>query len=977
MKNKGFIIFFTILVSVLCLFYLSFTYLTQRKERQAVAYATDANGVFHSAQKQKFLDSIWKEPVYNFLGIKYTYQEIKESALHLGLDLQGGMHITLEIAPAEIVKVLAGGNSSKPAFVTSLQKATEAQQKGETDFVKIFYASYKQLEPNITLARLFSNSMTRGKIKFNTSDEEVLQFLRTEIDNAIDRSFNILRNRIDKFGVVQPNIQRLQATSRIQIELPGVDDPERVRNLLKGVAKLEFYEVWDPKEIGPILQSVNDIAFEKEKLTLATEKSKLNVSADTLKSTNSSTENALEKQLTQKKINKDSTAVDSTNAKASSLLTLIRSPYGLIYELKDTAKIQRLFRLEEVKRILPPDLKLAWSVKPIKSDGKEEGLMELHFLKQGREGQPALAGDVVNDASQQIDTRGKGFAVLMQMNTAGAKQWKRITADNIGRRIAIVLDDYVYSAPVVQSEIPDGISTITGNFSIEESKDLVNVLKTGKLPAPVHIVEEAIVGPSLGKEAVQQGLVSIVIGFIMVILFMFIIYSSAGAVANIAVIFNVFFLLGILASLGAALTLPGIAGILLTIGMAVDANVLINERVKEELAEGKSLRTAIGSGYKNAFSAIMDSNITTIIAGVVLLIFGTGLIYGFAVTLIIGILCSLFTAILITRIIFEFFLKKEKNISFSNKRTKNLLRKTNIDFIGKRKYYYIGSSLIIIAGLISIAIKGFNLGVDFKGGRTYIVQFDHPVSSSEVRQSLAHSFGSAPEVKTFGTADKLKVTTSYLIDQDSDDAVKQAESKLKEGLSQTKSNFKVLSSSKVGPTIANDTKTSAVWSIIIALIGMFIYILIRFKKWQFALGGIISLIHDVLIVIAFFTLLQDVVPFALEVDQAFVAAILTVIGYSINDSVVVFDRIREFLQSHSTEKDTGKVINHALNDTLSRTLITGMTTIFVIAILFLFGGETIKGFSFAMLIGVLIGTYSSICIGSPIVLDFKKKQKNG
>jgi SecD/SecF fusion protein len=564
------------------------------------------------------------------------------------------------------------------------------------------------------------------------------------------------------------------------------------------------------------------------------------------------------------------------------------------------------------------------------------------------------------------------------MNSTGTRIWAKWTAEAAQKRsrIAIVLDNLVYSAPSVNSEIPNGNSIIQGNFTLEEAQDLANILKAGSLPAPTRIVEYAVVGPTLGAESIQNGLISIVVGFLIIIIFMVAVYNQSGLVADAAVVLNLFFLLGILASLNAALTLPGIAGILLSLAIAVDSNVLINERVKEDLNEGKSMETAINNGYRNAFSAIIDSNVTTLIKGFVLLAFGSGLIYGFAVTLIIGILCSLFTSVLFTRLIFEYFTKKGKKISFSFDWSKNLFKKINIDFIGNRKIYYMVSGAVILAGLISLSIKGLNYGVDFKGGRTYIVQFEQPVNSQEIRQSLSDVFGSAPEVKTYGFNNKYQITTSYLIEDDSEEATTIAETKLTEGLNKFSGNkTTLLSTTKVGPTVASDIKVSAVYALTIAMALMFLYILIRFRKWQFALGTMVSLVHTVLVVVSVFTLFEDIMPFSLEIDQSFIAAILTVIGYSINDSVVVFDRVREFLTGMKSGEDTPSVINHALNDTLSRTLITGMSTIFVIIILFIFGGETIKGFTFAMLVGVLVGTYASLCIGTPVLVDFSSRSK--
>ncbi|HYG39227.1 MAG TPA: protein translocase subunit SecDF [Cytophagales bacterium] len=988
MQNKTGIIILTVIVSIICLYNLSFTFVSRGVQSDAAEYATNAKGEVVSSKKQAYLDSIWTQPVYNFLGIKYTYQDVKERELNLGLDLQGGMNVTLEVSPVEILIGLSGNNDD-PAFRQALIKATEARKSSQDTYVNLFVKAYKELKPNGRLADIFANTVTKGRIDYNSSDNDVVKVLNSEVEDAIDRSFEILSRRIDKFGVTQPTIQIIPGRGLISVELPGVDNPERVRKLLQGAAKLEFYRVMEPNEISPNLDAINTYLIAQQKLKKGSATGKQDAaSSDNVANLLGAKKDATKVEASQDTVSKDTssladqlTAADSTaggdslNTQFSPLFSLIKGN-GLVYDVKDTAKINKIFKIKEVQNYLPSDAKLAWSVKPINDPTTNSGvgLMELNILKEERDGLAILTGDVINDARWDINPQGKGYEVSMYMNAEGAKKWKKITGANKNKRIAVVLDNYVYTAPVVNDEIPNGVSVITGNFTQDEATDLANILKAGKLPAPTNIVEEAIVGPTLGQESIESGLISIMIGFVIIILFMFFVYSSSGWVADLAVIINLFFLLGVLSNLGAALTLPGIAGILLSLAMAVDANVLINERVKEELASGKTLKDAIASGYKNAFSAIFDSNITTLIAGVVLLIFGTGLIFGFAVTLVIGVVCSLFTSILITRIVFEALLKRNKKVSFSNSLTKNLFRSINVDFIGKRKIYYAISTVVIIGGIVSILIRGFNFGVDFKGGRTFVVDFQTPVSSTEIRKNLADEFGAAPEVKTFGSDDKFKITTDYLVEDDSDVATANVEQKLNAGLAKFSGNeTKILSSSKIGPTIANDIKINALYSIIIALVGMFLYILVRFGNWQFALGGIVSLLHDVLVVLAIFSLFQDILPFSLEIDQAFVAAILTIIGYSINDSVVVLDRVREFLANRKASDSFSKIINNALNDTLSRTLITGITTICVLLILFLFGGETIRGFSFAMLIGVLIGTYSSICIGTPILVDFWKE----
>lgn len=969
MKNKNVIVTLTVIISLLCLYFLSFTFIAQRKQNEAVKFATEKDGTLNLEKKQEFLDSIYDKPVYNLFGIKYTYKEVKENELALGLDLQGGMHVTLEVSPVEILKGLAGTNAKDPKFQEALKIAGERYKGGKDDYTALFFEAYKEIAPDKKLSDIFANTANSGRITYKSSDSEVKKVINTEVDDAIGRSFEILRNRIDKFGVIQPNIQRIQGTGRIQVELPGVENPQRVRNLLQGAAQLEFLEVFHMPEVIPYLNQINDYLLLKEKDAKAQKAPEKTPGSEAAKNllTDDTTSTA--------KADTDTTAQAQadTTQKASPIYSLLRSGYSLRYEVKDTAKINRIFSDPKVQAMIPSNMRFIWEQKPYR-DEQGGNTLELVPVKKSRTGKAGLTGDVITDARADVSSNAKSYEISMSMNPEGAKKWRNITREASSdpknkRRVAIVLDEYVISAPVVQVEIPNGQSSITGDFTMEEARDLASKLKAGKLPAPVKIAEETIVGPSLGKEAIDSGLNSMLAGMIVVILFMVLYYTNAGLVADIALLFNLLFIVGVMANLGAVLTLPGIAGILLSIALAVDANVLINERVKEDLNEGKNLETALNSGYKNAFSAIIDSNVTTLIKGFVLLYFGTSLILGFAVTLIIGIFCSLFTSVLITRVIFN--MRKKGTWSFSNKFSKNLFKTTAFDFIGKRKLYYTISGLIILAGIISISIKGFNLGVDFKGGRTYIVQFEKPVSTEDVKQNLHDAFGTSPEVKTYGSNNKLKITTSYLVDDDSDEAPIKAEQTLNDGLSKISDNkAKVLSASKIGPTIADDIKTSAILSLVVAIVLMFLYILIRFKKWQFAFGTMVSLFHVVLVVIALFSLLDGIVPFSLEIDQTFVAAILTVIGYSINDSVVVFDRIREFLSVHRGDKTQPQVINNALNDTLSRTIITGMSTIFVIIILFIFGGESIRGFSFAMLIGVLIGTYSSLCIGSPILVDF-------
>ncbi|MEQ8472793.1 MAG: protein translocase subunit SecDF [Marinoscillum sp.] len=994
MKNKGFVVLLTIVISLLCIYYLSFTFVAQSIQKEATAANTDADGNIDFSEKQRYLDSIWNEPVYNLLGMDYTYQEVKETELNLGLDLQGGMHVTLEVSPVDILKGLSGNNQDED-FQNALTTAKANIRGTQTRFVDEFYSVFKENAPDKSLAYIFSNASNRGRISLNSTDDEVLEIITTEVESAIERSFNILRTRIDRFGTSQPNIQRLQGTGRIQIELPGVDNPERVRKLLQGVAKLEFWEVHELNEISPTLQAINDLLVEDQKSSLdaadLTGDDRANTQEDDLSSLLTE-DDGVEVANTDSTIAADSDSLDSQldsamNSQVSPLFSLIKSQYGLVYDLKDTSTINRILQREDVQDLIPTNIKFLWSVKPVKNDAvNAPEYLELHAIKTSRTGKAPLTGEVITDARQDLDQRSRP-AISMQMNPAGAKAWKRLTASNVNRRIAIVLDNYVYSAPNVENEIPNGSSSITGNFTIEEAKDLANILKAGALPAPTTIVEDVVIGPTLGQVARDQGLFSIIAGLLIVIVFMVVYYAKGGLIANVALFFNIFFILGILAQLSASLTLPGIAGIVLTIGMSIDANVLIFERIKEELRNGSGLKAAISSGYSKAYSSIIDANVTTFITGFILYTLGQGPVKGFAITLMIGIACSFFSAVFITRVIVEAFSKKgdKAKISFSNAFSRNALVGLNFDFISKRKMAYLFSGAFITVGIIAMLIKGLTLGVDFKGGRSYVVSFNEPIAPSELKAALTPYFDNqGTEVKTYGANNILKVTTSYLIDDETDVADTKVKQALKDGVASTGLNeaqegtqpeagaFAISSSSKVGATIADDIKNSSYESALFALICIFIYILIRFRKWQFGLGAIVALFHDTLFVLSAFAI-ASLLGITYEVDQVFVAAILTIIGYSINDTVVVFDRIRENL-GIKTGSEMKKVFNESLNSTISRTLITSITTLIVVLVLFIFGGAALKGFSFALLVGILIGTYSSIFIATPVVIDLNTKK---
>jgi len=978
MQGKGLIKFAAIALTIACLYSLSFTWIANKVEKDAQKFAKG------DAPKEKsYLDSVASLPVFGSLDY-ITYQYAKEREIPLGLDLKGGMNVTMEISLSEMVRNLAN-NSTDANFNAAIKNAEIAIAEGDKDFISAFGREFEKVSPNTRLATIFATKENSANLKVDADNNAVLDFLRKSADGAIDLSFNILRTRIDKFGVTSPNIQKQQGTNRILIELPGVTDPDRVRKLLQGSAKLEFWETYDNTEIFGLLQNVNSIL------------------ASTVKSVD--TTNAAAQDTSKSKLaalgKKDSSTTDSAaiksklqaeQAKQNPLFALLNpatfqgqdgqsnlrpGPVVGYAALKDTAKVNSYLSSPAVRAVIPQNVKLYWGVKPLDEENK---IFELYALKTSSiAGGPALEGDVISDARADYDQRGNP-EVVMVMNTDGARAWRSITAaasadPNNKKSVAIVLDNLVYSAPTVQGEIPNGISSISGSFKVEDTQDLANVLKAGRLPAPAKIVSDYVVGPSLGAASISAGLLSTIAGIIFILIFMGMYYSTAGLVANIALIVNLFFLMGVLASLGAVLTLPGIAGIVLSLGMSVDANVLIYERIREEIAEGKSARLAITEGFRKAMPSILDSNITTFLTGVILYVFGQGPIVGFATTLMIGIITSLFAAIFISRLVFEWLLDRKKPISFSIKATENLFKDSKFDFITGRKRFYFLSAAIIVAGIVSAFTQGFSLGVDFQGGRAYFVAFDKPVEVENVRSILIDEFGTAVEVKTFGTSNQVKITTAYLINDNSDQANDQVTEKLASGLKKINPVYEIMDSQKVTPTIADDIKKSAIWAVIFSILVIFLYILVRFKRMAFGFAAILALVHDVLVLLAIFTLFNGWLPFSLDIDQAFVAAILTVMGYSINDTVVVFDRVREYIgQHHSKNEDLPSVINNALNSTLSRTVITGICTIAVLLIIFIFGGEILRGFSFAMLIGVIFGTYSSLFVATPFVVEFIKEK---
>ncbi|MBL3656962.1 protein translocase subunit SecDF [Fulvivirga sediminis] len=994
MRNKGAVIVLTVVVTLLCIYYLSFTFVSRGIQQDAIDLATDESGVVDLSKKQAYLDSVYNLPVYNLFGFEFTYKEVKDTELNLGLDLQGGMHVTLEVSPIDIIKGLSG-NSNDQAFLSAIDKAKEMQKQSTGQFADLFLEAYNETTDK-PLATIFATAANRGRISRGDSDEAVMDVVKKEIDDAIDRSFIILRTRLDEFGTSQPVIQKLEDQGRIQIEIPGADNPERVRKLLQGVAKLEFWEVAEPAALNNSLMAINSMLVNEQKakstLDQGEEVKEEEEAGQDLGSALSADEDSSDDEVSLDsalgKSDSTNNTVDSLANRQSPLLEL--SVGGLMYDVRDTAVIGQILRRADVRAMMPRAVKPLWAVKPVTDEQSGRDLLQLYFVQTGRGGNARLTGEVITDARQDLDQYSRP-AVSMQMNALGTRVWSKMTSEasskNPRGRIAIVLDNVVYSAPYVNGEIPNGNSQISGDFTIEEAKDLANILKAGSLPAPTRIVEEAIVGPTLGKVARNQGILSMVAGLAIVVIFMVGYYAKGGIVANIALVFNIFFILGILAQLKSALTLPGIAGIVLTIGMSIDANVLIFERIREELRNGVKLKAAITAGYQKAFSSIVDANVTTLLTAVILFALGQGPIKGFAITLMIGIICSFFTAVYITRVIVEWWTKKgdESKISFETPFSKNLMSNMNIDFMGKRRMAYMISAVVIVIGMALVFIQGLNLGVDFKGGRSYIVNFGDPVVATDMKVALSKSFeDGGTEVKNFGSNSIVKVTTSYLIDDESDEADEKVQSVLISGIEEytgqkyvgddsqvDADHFTISGSSKVGATIADDIKSSSFEAGLFAIIAIFVYILIRFRRWQFSTGAIIALVHDSLFVFAAFGI-AGALGVKFEIDQVFVAALLTIIGYSINDTVVVFDRIREYL-GLGAGRDRLTVFNSAINSTMNRTVMTSFTTLIVVLILFIFGGEVLRGFSFSLLVGIVVGTYSSIFIASPVVADLDKK----
>ncbi len=982
MQNKGLVRFLAVCLAVVCAFYLSFSFVTSHYNDAAKEYAQG-----DSKKEYRYLDSIATQKVW--LG--YTLKECREKEINLGLDLKGGMNVTMEVSVPDILMALCNDRTNE-TFVQAMALAKENQKNSGEDFVTLFAEAFQTIDPNAQLATVFNSMGLKEKINLQTSNAEVVNVLREEVEAAITNSFNVLRTRIDRFGVVQPNIQRLEQQGRILIELPGVKEPERVRKLLQGTANLEFWETYDQNEVMNYFIQLDqtfaqlNAATEEATATEATEEIVEEVVAE------NTVDQILAADSTLAEENKSMEELRTEALKRNPLLVLLnydgnnyRGPVIGTALHSDTAAINAMLNSQQAKSILPRDLKLCWTVKAI---DPAETLFQLVALKDVNRGKASLEGDVITDARADFGQTSAYANVSMTMNAEGAKAWARITKDNIGKSIAIVLDGYVYSFPTVQNEITGGSSQITGNFTVEEAKDLANTLKSGKMPAPARIIEESVVGPSLGQEAIHNGLWSFVIAFCLVLLYMIFYYGLIpGLIADAALVCNVFLLFGVLASFGSVLTLPGIAGIVLTMGMAVDANVLIYERIREEMKAGKNLKKAISEGYANAISAIVDANVTTFLTGAILAALGTGPIKGFAVTLMIGIVTSFLTAVFISRLLLERYAdsKNAKDLPFTTSITKNWFQNTKFDFIKARFVGYIVSGTLIVFGILGlmpgVMQSELNWGIDFSGGRNYVIRFQEPVQPEEIRELLEDEFdGVAATVITIGDANQVRVSTKYGIDSESETIDDEIEARLYKGLQEklgadvTLEDFTqnyILSSQKVGPSIADDIKVGAVWATIIALLVMGLYILLRFRNVAFSLGAIAGLTHDALILLGAYAILWKWMPFSMEIDQSFVAAILTVIGYSINDTVVVFDRIREYNTLYP-KHDSRLTINSALNATLSRTFSTSMSTLVVVIAIFIFGGETIRGFIFALMIGIIIATYSTWFVAVPLSYDFKK-----
>ncbi|MBQ7710927.1 MAG: protein translocase subunit SecDF [Bacteroidales bacterium] len=1010
MQNKGLIRFLAWAFVLVCLYQLSFTLVTRRVERNAKAEAAryvasdavkndalkragndelmsqmilDSLQVAHEAQ---YLDSMATEKVY--LGQTYRYCQARE--INLGLDLKGGMNVMLEVSTVDVVRALAN-NTTDSNFNRAIDMAL-ANQKRTTnkDFVSLFYEAITSIDPNVRLASYF-NSQLRDQIKLDADNDEVISVVRSEAASAYDRTYEILRQRIDKFGVAQPTIQQLRASERILVELPGVKDPERVRKLLQGTAQLEFWGTYECADAIRRLEAVDNLAASANESSAAAEVMTDSAEVATTDSTSlldqlagdATTESAADEAMQDAAKQHPLFALMELNVDRTTG-QIGRGPVVGYAPQKNRAAIDRMINVALDKKVINGrEIKFLWSAKPVKGT---VDIYQLFAIKiETRDASPLLDGGVITDARQDFSTVG-GNEISMTMNTEGAREWKRITGENVGNCIAIVLDNLVYSAPVVNGEIAGGRSSITGDFTLEEAKDLANILKSGKLPAPAVIVQEAVVGPSLGQESIHKGIISFILAFIVVLLYMVVFYNRAGWVSVIALLVNIFLLMGIVASIGSVLTMPGIAGIVLTMAMAVDGNVIIYERIKEELRNGSSLSNAVEAGFKNALSAIIDGQVTTFLLGLVLIMFGSGPVQGFAVTLCIGIVTSLFTSIFITRLVIDRMLTKKRQLNFSFAFSENFLRNVHIDFLSKRKMFYTIAAVAIVICIGSLAMRGMSFGIDFTGGRTYVVRFDQPVNAVEVRGNLAKQFEDAPEVKTYGPSNQLKITTKYKVMEDGDEVKNEIMGRLYAGTKDyfaddiTLDEFRstetnplgVIQAEQVGATIANDLKRSSILAVLGGLLVIFVYIGLRFRSWRFGVGSVAALAHDTILVIGVFSLLWGLLPFNLEVDQSFIAAVLTVIGYSINSTVVIFDRVRENRKLFP-KRSLKNQMNDAINATLARTFNTNGTTFATLLMMFIFGGEVIRGFIFALLVGVICGVFSSVCLACGLVYDVSRK----
>ena len=987
MQNKGFVTFFAILLTLVCLFYLSFSAVTSHYNKKAVEYAGG-----DVAKQNFYLDSISTEKVW----FGKTLKEAREMEIGLGLDLKGGMNVILEISVSDVLKALSDNNQDEN-FNKALAAATKRQNTSSENYLDLFYDEYKKLDPNVRLSAIFSTFQLKDKVSPNSSNDEVLRVLRKESADAISNSFNVLRTRIDRFGVVAPNIQKLDRDGRILVELPGVKEPARVRKLLQGSANLEFWETYNLSEIYQQLAAANDVIASLNKNATPAEEAQADSTATEVADV--ATGDATSAAQLAEAIAVDQAAQNVTPADQSARFPLFSKlqinqyngqlapgPVVGFAAYQDTAAINAMLNLKQVRDLLPRNLALRWSVKAM--DDKEM-YYQLYALKQtGRNGRPALEGDVITDAREDFQQHRNSFEISMAMNAEGSKVWARLTKDNIGRCVAIVLDDVVYSAPRVNDEITGGRSSITGDFTAEEAQDLANVLKSGKMVAKVRIIQEDVVGPSLGKEAIQDGLISFIVALVLLFAYMISIYGFVpGMIANCALLFNLFFTMGCLASFHAVLTLSGIAGLVLSLGMAVDANVLIYERAKEELRGGKNLIKAVNDAYSNAFSAIFDSNVTSLITGIILFVFGTGPIKGFATTLIIGIAMSFFTAVFMSRVFLTTALEKGwfKNLTFTTNISKNLLLHPHFNFIAARKKGFIISGVMIAISVLSLCFRGLNQGIEFTGGRNYIVRFDHAVKTADIRSEIEGAFGDASvSVITIGGDNQVRISTNYKVAEDGEGIDNEVISLIYAGVKSqlpagtTEEQFasdNIMSFQKVGPSIADDIKTEASWAVFFALIAMGLYILIRFRDIAFSVGTVASVAHDTLIIIGIYSIGYGWLPFSMEIDQSFIAAILTVIGYSVNDTVVIFDRIREVSHLYPM-RPKDQIDNEAVNSTLGRTFSTSISTAIVLLCIFVLGGDTIRSFTFAMLVGVVIGTYSTLFVAVPIAYDMvTSKQK--